>query len=77
MGAYMVRLSPHAAKIWEMNPKKRDGATWRSCQLATAMLQAQVHGCNSFFIVSHEGQLLAEGDTCTASMKNPERAVPD
>ena len=63
MGAYTVRLSPHAAKVWELNPTKRNGASWRSCQLATAMLQAQIHGCNIFFIVSPEGELLAQGDT--------------
>ena len=67
MGAYTVRLSPHAAKVWEMNPTKRNGASWRSCQLATAMLQAQIHGCSTFFIVSPEGELLAEGDTGTPS----------
>lgn len=61
MGAYTVRLSSHAAKVWDMNPTKRDGASWRSCQMATAMLQAQIHGCKTFFIISPEGELLAEG----------------
>ncbi|MGI6460484.1 MAG: hypothetical protein ACOX5J_10400 [Candidatus Hydrogenedentales bacterium] len=63
MSAYTVRLSPDAAKVWELNPTKRNGASWRSCQLATAMLQARVHGCHIFFIVSPEGDLLAQGDT--------------
>lgn len=66
MRAYTVQLSPDAAKVWEMNPTKRDGASWRSCQLATASLQAQVYGCDTFFIVSPEGELLAEGNTALA-----------
>ena len=66
MSAYTVRLSPDAAKVWELNPTKRNGASWRSCQLATAMLQARVHGCDIFFIVSPEGDLLAQGDTGVA-----------
>ncbi|MFO7973619.1 MAG: hypothetical protein R6V12_03190 [Candidatus Hydrogenedentota bacterium] len=70
MSAYTVRLSPDAAKVWEMNPTKRNGASWRSCQLATASLQAQIHGCNVFFIVSPEGELLAEGGTGVGAGKN-------
>jgi hypothetical protein len=63
MRAYTVRLSPDAAKVWDMNPTKRDGASWRNFQLASASLQARVYGCPTFFIVSPEGELLAEGTT--------------
>ncbi|HOD51701.1 MAG TPA: hypothetical protein PLJ71_17450 [Candidatus Hydrogenedentes bacterium] len=71
MWAYTVRLSPDAAKVWEMNPTKRNGTSWRNCQLASASLRAQVYGCHTFFIVSPEGDLLAQGDTGYVADKKP------